>query len=160
MIDTPIRVQRVDVERVRDVRHVVLRPGQPRPTTVYVEDSRTDAFHLGAFQSDDIVGVTSIYRESPPESVRSSIDRVHTSDGWRIRGMATMPSVRGTGVGRQLLDVAVDHMMSTAKLAVWCNARETAFGFYERCGFRCVGARFDLPGIGEHSVMIRVPSAP
>ena len=36
---------------------------------------------------------------------------------------------------------------------VWCNARLSAAGFYERVGFGRVGGVFEIAGIGPHAVM-------
>ena len=33
---------------------------------------------------------------------------------------------------------------------LWCNARTTAFGFYEKMGFNIVVDEFDIPNLGPH----------
>ena len=38
---------------------------------------------------------------------------------------------------------------------VWCYARTTASGFYERMGFTVVTEPFDKPGIGPHVGMVK-----
>jgi predicted GNAT family N-acyltransferase len=38
---------------------------------------------------------------------------------------------------------------------VWCDARVTAAGFYERMGFTVVTEPYDKPGIGPHVGMLR-----
>ena len=42
---------------------------------------------------------------------------------------------------------------------VWCDARATAAGFYERMGFTVVTDEFDKPGIGPHVGMVIEPLA-
>ncbi|MCH7877748.1 MAG: hypothetical protein IH914_00335 [candidate division Zixibacteria bacterium] len=36
---------------------------------------------------------------------------------------------------------------------VWCNARQTAFAFYEKADFKYFGEMFAPPRIGPHKVM-------
>jgi len=45
---------------------------------------------------------------------------------------------------------------------VWCDARTTAAGFYERAGFTVVAGPYDKPGIGPHLGMLKdlVPLTP
>ena len=44
---------------------------------------------------------------------------------------------------------------------VWCDARVTAAGFYERMGFATVTAPYDKPPIGPHiGMVISVPPSP
>jgi len=38
---------------------------------------------------------------------------------------------------------------------VWCQARVTARGFYEKPGFAAEGDPFELPRTGRHYVMIK-----
>ncbi|WP_346621762.1 GNAT family N-acetyltransferase [Blastococcus montanus] len=64
--------------------------------------------------------------------------------------MATDPPVRGAGVGRAL----VEHGLARLADLVWCDARTSAVGFYERTGSRVVGEEFDKPGLGPHVGML------
>ena len=48
------------------------------------------------------------------------------ADGWRIRGMATRPDLRGRGLGGLVLDALVDHIAGHGGGLLWCNARVTA----------------------------------
>ncbi len=74
------------------------------------------------------------------------------------RGMATTMAVRGSGVGLRLLDACVDHVSQSGGMLLWCNARITAQGFYERAGFHAEGDPFELPEIGTHILMLRALS--
>lgn len=124
---------------VRPLRLAVLRPGQPADSAVYPEDDGPDTVHLAAFAGGRVVATASLYREN----------------GWRLRGMATDPSVRGRGYGRAVLRAALDHAARRGAGEVWCNARLAAVGFYEGAGFAVVSDEFDVPGIGPHVVMTR-----
>ena len=90
------------------------------------------------------MGVASLYRE----------DRAGgPTGGWRLRGMATDADVRGTGFGAALLARCVDHVTASGGAELWCNARLSAVGFYQRAGFEVLSDEFDVPGIGAHVVM-------
>ena len=97
-----------------------------------------------------MVGIASLYREPGPGGAH----------GWRLRGMATAPEVRGQGFGMALLVACVDHVAAGGGGELWCNARGPAVGFYRRAGFDVVGDEFDIPGIGPHVVMTRTVPPP
>lgn len=134
----------VTAEEIRPLRHRVLRPGQAFSETLYVGDGLVDTVHLAAFDGDRIVGTASLYREARPGGPAS---------GWRLRGMATDPDVRGRGFGAAVLVASIAHVAAAGGGELWCNARMTAVGFYRRAGFEIVGDEFDVPGIGPHVVM-------
>jgi len=76
---------------------------------------------------------------------------------WQLRAMVTDPAVRGTGLGRLLVEAAVDHVATHGGDMIWCNARVTAQGFYARLGFRSVTERFVVDSVPEEHVgMVRV----
>lgn len=136
----------VTADEIRDLRHRVLRPSQPVEATVYPGDDLPTTAHLGAFDGERLVGIASLYDEARPDG---------PAGGWRLRGMATEPDVRGYGFGAAVLAAAVEHVAARGGRELWCNARATAIGFYRRAGFDVVSDEFDVPGIGPHVVMAR-----
>jgi predicted GNAT family N-acyltransferase len=137
-------IRRVSTEDIRPLRHSVLRPGQAFLETRYPGDDA--GVHLGAFDGDRLVGIASLYEE----------DRVGgPAGGWRLRGMATEPDVRGAGFGAALLVGCIEEVGAAGGTEVWCNARMSAVGFYRRAGFEVISEEFDVPGIGPHVVMTR-----
>lgn len=131
-------VRAVSLERTRPLRQAVLRPHEAVAEQASSEPE--DAFAVGAFDGDELVAVGLIAPDGEP-------------GGWRIRGMATAPAVRGTGAGSAVLDALLRHAAAEGAQRVWCNARTPARGFYERAGFRVVSEEFELPMIGPHVVM-------
>ncbi|HEX2047988.1 MAG TPA: GNAT family N-acetyltransferase [Acidimicrobiales bacterium] len=131
---------------MRALRHRLLRPGQPFEETVYQGDDLEDTVHFGAFEGDRLVGIVSLYKERRPGG---------PDEGWRIRGMATEPDVRGAGFGAALVAACVEHVAASGGGELWCNARTGASGFYRRMGFDVVSDEFEIPGIGPHVVMAR-----
>ena len=137
----PITVRRAEPHEVVDVRHRVLREGRPRDTAIFDGDDLPTTRHWVAVQADRIVGVVTVLQapmpDPPPEA----------SPGLQLRGMAVLPELQGEGIGARLLAAAV------GPEPLWCNARVAVVAFYERHGWRPVGAPFDVPGIGPHQRM-------
>ncbi|MET0293087.1 MAG: GNAT family N-acetyltransferase [Steroidobacteraceae bacterium] len=147
MSATDVRIARVTAAEVRPLRSEVLRPGTPPEKLVYDGDDAADALHVGARSADGVIqGIASLCRESAPG---------RSETAWRLRGMATRPERRGTGLGRRLLQACFRHVRSEGGALLWCNARVGAVGFYERLGLKREGEVFDVPDVGPHYVMSR-----
>jgi predicted GNAT family N-acyltransferase len=142
-------IRRVAAAEVRPLRHLVLRPNRPFSETVYAGDDDPASVHFGAFAGDRLVGIASLYREDRPGGDGSLA-------GWRLRGMATEPSARGRGHGRDLLAACVEHVAACGGGELWCNARSPVVAFYRAAGFEVLGDEFHIPGIGPHFLMRRV----
>lgn len=141
----PINIQEISAAQTRPVRQQVLRPHQAASELVYPGDDAPDSFHLGAIQDDQVLAILSMYASPKPEC---------TDHAWRIRGMASTPAIRGTGYGRVLVEVARDKAWAIERAPIWCNARESAFGFYLKLGFVIEGGIFEIEEIGPHAVMV------
>lgn len=76
-------------------------------------------------------------------------------NGWRLRMMAVDECLRGTGVGTQLLQMAEQHAQLASADCLWCNARMSAQGFYQKQNYAVVGEAFDIENIGPHYPMIK-----
>jgi ribosomal protein S18 acetylase RimI-like enzyme len=123
------------VEQTRALRRQVLRPHQTEAEVASHEPP--EAYAVGAFDGDELVAVGLIGREGD-------------SGEWRVRGMATKPARRGRGAGTAVLRALLDHAREEQARAVWCQARTTALGLYERAGFEVDSEEFELPEIGPH----------
>ena len=141
-----VTVGEVPAEVTYALRGAVLRPGGGEIAWAGDEDPRT--FHLAARSHDGtVVGVV---RFSPaPCPWRDA------GAPWQLRGMATDATVRGSGAGRALVDDGMVRIAARGGDLVWCDARVTAAGFYERMGFTVVTEPFEKPGIGPHVGMFR-----
>ena len=75
---------------------------------------------------------------------------------WQLRGMATDPAFRATGVGRAML-LYLERLLAAESdvRQLWCNARTPARGFYERLGWRVVSDVFEIPTAGPHVRMTK-----
>jgi GNAT superfamily N-acetyltransferase len=140
-------IRPITPRQVRELRHAVLRPFDPPEKLVYAGDDAADTLHAGAFHGEAFVGIASVCREPMPDS--------SDPGQWRLRGMATVPAVRGRGFGRLLLEQCFDHIRRHGGTLLWCNARVVALGFYEHLGFIAQGEEFEIVPIGPHYVMTR-----
>ena len=138
-------VDEVSAETTYPLRRAVLRPHGGEIT--WAGDEDPDTFHLAARAGDRIVGVV---RFSPAPCPWRPL----ATAPWQLRGMATDATVRGTGAGRALLVDGLERVAALGGDLVWCDARTTAAGFYERFGFTVVTDEFDKPGIGPHVGMV------
>ena len=122
----------------RALRRQVLRPHET--VAELASHEPPDAFAVGAFESDRLVAVGLIGPEGEPGE-------------WRVRGMATLPEMRGRGAGGAILQALLDHAREHGATAVWANVRTPARTLYERAGLEVASDQFELPEIGPHVVM-------
>jgi predicted GNAT family N-acyltransferase len=134
------------------LRAAVLRPGGDPAAMAGDDDPAT--IHLAARTADGrIVGVARFSPAACPW-------RPEARAPWQLRGMATDPVVRGSGAGRILVIEGLARVAARGGDLVWCDARVTAAGFYERMGFAVVTEPYEKPPIGPHvGMLIAVPPA-
>lgn len=148
----PILIKRVEVEAIRPLRHSVLRPGLPFETTIFEGDDEPTAYHVAAFKDDEIVGVgTMIKRPWTGKDSEIAADK----DAYQVRGMAVSDRSRGTGAGKLVLDTLEAKSSELGVNVIWCNARASAAGFYQKAGWQIAGDMFEIPGVGPHFVMVK-----
>lgn len=142
-MNTPpgVRIERVPVDRIIDLRHAVLRQGLPREAAVFEGDQGPDAMHWAAIdESDRVVGCATLH----PSAWEGE-------PAWQLRGMAVAKGVRSQGVGGRLVAALLEWVGSqTPGRVVWANARVPAVRFYQRLGWRVVSEVFEIPTAGPH----------
>jgi len=143
-----VEVRLCPVEEILPLRWEILRPGFPRESAIFAGDEEPGTFHVGAFLRGDLVGVASYYREPLPE-------KPELPNAWQLRGMATRPDVRGSGLGRAVLELGEREARARGGAFLWCNARVVAVGFYQRHGWETLGDQFEIPTVGSHFRMVR-----
>ncbi|MGF1511502.1 MAG: GNAT family N-acetyltransferase [Myxococcota bacterium] len=131
---------------VLPLRHHVLRPMQGPEAAVYPHDDDARTLHLKIVNAQGVVAIGSVMPEGHADE---------PSGGFRIRGMASVPEVRGRGFGSRILRALVSESARLGARYAWCNARIGAVTLYQRLGFAVVSERFDLPPIGPHYRMMR-----
>ena len=147
---TSLTVDEVPAELTYDLRGAVLRPNGGE--IVWAGDEDPATFHLAARTDEgDVVGVV---RFSPAPCPWRPLARAP----WQLRGMATGSAVRGSGAGRLLVIDGLERVTARGGDLVWCDARVSAAGFYERMGFTVVTDEFEKTGIGPHvGMLIDIP---
>lgn len=139
-----MEIKECHISKVLPLRMSVLRPGRPIEEGMFPGDEDENTFHLGLYEGDRLVTVASFYREN-----NSDLE----GTGYRLRSMATEPDARGNGYGKRILEYGLDKLKADDIDYLWCNARTTASGFYEKMGFDIISDEFDIPTIGPHYVM-------
>ena len=146
VLDMAVRL--IDAAATRDLRRRVLRPHQPPEAVVYPADDDRATRHLGFFDADTLLAVASLYVEPLPGA--------ESATHYRLRGMAVEPDRQAGGVGRELVEACVEVVRAAGGSLIWCNARQSAAGFYDKLGFTRQGDVFEIEGVGPHYVMSRV----
>lgn len=114
-----------------DLRRRVLRDGTPSTELVWDGDDDPTTFHLGIRVDDTVIAVSTWLERRYPDRP--------AEPGFQLRGMATDPGWRGTGVSGDLLTGGLRRCRDRGARLVWARARCTALTFYERHGFAALG---------------------
>jgi predicted GNAT family N-acyltransferase len=134
-----------DMPAVYALRYDVFVLGQDVPVELERDDLDDTAVHAVALVADRVIGTGRLVRGRVDED-----GRLEPVAGLATIGrMAVAPDARGSGVGRQLLDVLVDHARSVGLRQVELHAQLHARGFYDRAGFSPFGDVYLEAGI-EH----------
>jgi predicted GNAT family N-acyltransferase len=98
-----------------------------------VEDEEFDAHDLSATHFVVIVD----------GAVVGTLRLIETAEHMKIGRVAVAKSVRGLGIGRQLMQHAMDHARAAGHTRFALNAQHDKTGFYETFGFHPVSAPAD-----------------
>ena len=142
-----MEIRPITSAEARTVRLPVLRAGMPPDSAILDRDDDPGTRHFGAFDGARLVGVATFFAEPCP--LRPG------PNAWRLRGMATLHDMQGRGAGRALVAEGVRVARADGAALMWCNARVSARGFYEKLGFAAIGDEFRIPVGGPHYVMIK-----
>lgn len=118
-----------------DLRRRILRVDTPSDVVVWDGDDEPTTFHLGMRSPEGAVVAISTWL------ARRYPDRP-AEPAFQLRGMATEPAERGTGISSQLLLAGFDRCRAAGATLVWARARVAALSFYERHGFEAIGPQY------------------
>lgn len=127
MIEEKMQIAPLHWTQTIPIRHRVLWPNKP-PEFCHVEGDE-DALHFGVHLHGELVSVISLY---------ISI----SGDEARFRKFATLSQHQGRGIGSALLTHVISSAHEKGITRIWCDARATAVGFYERFGMATEGELF------------------
>ena len=144
-----MKVLRLSAQDTYPIRQQVLIPDHDIKKAKFENDDDEDiSFHLGAFKDSKLVSVASFYYERNPT--------FQDQHQYQLRGMATLPGFQGQGLSSELLTMAFPIIKQNFCTLLWCNARTTAVGFYEKVGFKKLNDEiFEIEGIGPHVLMYK-----
>jgi len=141
-----MKVSRISAEQCKPLRHSVLWRHIELEIDCDIDiDQREDAIHLGAYFNDQIISVCSLFEMTTENLMYAS--------QLRLRAMATNPDFRGQNAGRAVVKKAIELASEKNYDVLWCDAREVALGFYEKCGFQVKGDFYQVRNIGPHKLM-------
>ncbi|KAI0671217.1 GCN5-related N-acetyltransferase [Trametes maxima] len=149
-----VAIQQISAEETVPLRHSVLWPNHPVSHVLLPEDA--SGLHYGAFLpgTSAAVSVISVFRDPLPSPVDSE-PSIPAPPAARFRKFACAPEHQGKGVGTQLLrHIFETVVLEMACTVVWCDARTSAAGWYERRGMQRFGEVF-LKGDIEYVRMMR-----
>ncbi len=125
-----MKVKRIDWQDTLDVRHKVLWPNKSKEFCIV--DGDKSAKHYGIYKEDKIIGVASIYRNA---------------NSVRLRKFAVDEKYQGYGYGSKLLKRIIELEQEDGSEIFWCDARESAVGFYKQFGMYVEGDIFHKSGV-------------
>ena len=147
MKDLNLTVKQTNFEKIRTLRHQVLRPGKPFSSTEYKKDTDKNTIHLVCEYKKNIITCATFY----PQPTKKKPSK----KAYRLRGMATDPKYRRRGCGKTLMITSFSLLKEKRCEILWCKARLIAVEFYESLGFKKEGKIFNIEGIGPHYYMYK-----
>lgn len=144
-----MKVLRISAQDTYPIRQQVLVPTHELKKAKFENDDDEDiSFHLGAFENSKLVSVASFFYQRNP-----LFEDLHQ---YQLRGMATLPEKQGQGLSSELLATAFPIIKQNFCTLLWCNARESAIGYYEKAGFKKYNEEvFEIDNIGPHVLMYK-----
>lgn len=141
-------VEQLAFDQVLPLRVRVLRKGTPTTNAHYVEDLSADAVHFGILRDGEAIATSTWFMKECPEQPGTA--------AMQLKGMAVDDTLQTSGLGRQLIDAGVALAKERNAALVWARARDSAIGFYEKCGFTVCGDGFiDGPTDMPHHIVVR-----
>lgn len=120
-----VSVRQIDWQQTILLRHRVLWPHKPPEFSQLDDDAQ--GLHFGAAVDEQLVCVASVFIEG---------------EQARLRKYATLPEFQGQGIGSQVLNTIFSYLKQAQVPYFWCDARESAIGFYQRFGMQVESPRF------------------
>ena len=145
----PLTIAKVNVERILNLRHRILRAGLPFESARFPEDLAPTTSHFAAF--------TALEKDLEPVACASfMLNSWSGQPAWQLRGMAIVAEQQRKGIGRMLLAHAERELVTGSKTRLfWCNARVLAIGFYLKQGWTVQSEIFEIPTAGPHCRMTK-----
>jgi len=112
------------------IRQSVMWPDKPLTYVQLAEDE--NGLHYGVFENTELLSVVSLFIES---------------ENAQFRKFATQVIHQGKGHGSALLNFLIHECEKQHIKNLWCNARTSAYPFYQKFGFEIVSETWTKDGI-------------
>ncbi len=123
-------IKQISAADTWDLRHRVMWPEQPFEYVQLAEDEA--GIHFGLFENKQIISVISVFI---------------VNNTAQFRKFATESSLQGQGYGSLLLQHIIQEISDRNIEHLWCNARVSAIGFYQKFGLEVVSDSWLKDGI-------------
>ena len=138
-------IRRAALAELIDLRHAVLRAGLQREAAVFPGDDAPTSRHYGAFRGGEVLCCATLH-----------LSEWQGEPAYQLRGMATAPQVRRSGIGRRVMRwMEAELRADRATPLLWCNARVPAVDFYRAMGWEVLSEPFEIPTAGPHVRMVK-----
>lgn len=130
------------------LRRSLLRDGTASDVVVFDGDDLPTTFHLGATIDGRLVTISTwMARPFAP---------LPDLPAHQLRGMATDPVARGSGVSAEVLRSGLARCAEAGSSVVWARARVAALSFYERHGFEQRGDEYidETTGVPHRDIVV------
>ena len=124
-----ISIEQITPELTWRLRREILYPSMKLSEMEMEQD--TYGMHFGAFKDVKLAAVVSLFQ---------------SGDDYQFRKLAVGPEFQLSGIGSQLLDYVTDIVIKDGGKRIWCNARDTAIGFYLKQGYQLTGEKYSKNG--------------
>ncbi len=135
-----LQIEQIRPELTWRLRQRVLYPANKLYEMEIEEDNH--GYHFGAFSNNELVAVVSLFQKGKD---------------FQFRKFAVDTTAQNIGIGKMLLKYIVDFAIAEGAERIWCNARNTAIGFYSKYGFVQTGTTFSKNGF-DYEVMEKIIS--
>ena len=139
--------KQIKADDVINIRHTVLKEGQPIEACYFEGDLDEGTKHFGAFLNNKLVGVVTMMLKN------TNNYKVHPV--YRLTGLSILPENQHKNIGKRLLHFAEENISRKGSVMIWCFARDYAVNFYKKNGYRLNVQQVVIPYIGSHRIMFK-----
>ena len=125
-----LEIKQIRPSETWEIRHRVMWANKPFDDIKLPNDDT--GLHFGLFRDDVLLSVISLFIEN---------------DTAQFRKFATETAEQGKGYGAKLLTHLMEESIRRNVKTLWCNARTSSVGFYEKFGFEVVSESWVKDGI-------------
>ena len=142
----------ITAAQTQPLRHAFLWPHLASASDcVLAADGLSSTFHMGCFSSGELVGIATLVAQHWD----ALPDARPAEPQMRLRAMATHINCRGHNVGSVIIKAVLGELYTCKKDWVWCDARVSAIGFYDRVGWSVDSKVYEVEHVGRHQRAFR-----